>query len=81
MQKWSAAQHSDDYLSHFFMVGLGIQGSLGQQDGVFPRRNPEFVIERMMPNLKMKITLENCSESRFFSTQKYRESFSNTVWA
>lgn len=52
MQKWSAAQRSDDYLSHFFTVGLGIQGNLGQQDGVFPRRNPEFVIERTMPNLQ-----------------------------
>lgn len=81
MQKWSAAQHSDDYLSHFFTVGLWIQGGLGQQDGVFLRRNPEFVVERMMPNLKMKIALEKWSENHFFCPQNHTESFSNTVQA
>ncbi|KAE9411650.1 hypothetical protein Angca_001693, partial [Angiostrongylus cantonensis] len=38
-------------LSHLLAVGLGVQGSLSQQNGVFLRSNTEFVVEGVMPDL------------------------------
>ena len=38
-------------LGHLFTVGLGVEGSLSEQDGVLFGSNTEFVIESVMPNL------------------------------
>merc|ERR1711923_52866 len=38
-------------LGHLFSVGLGVEGSLSQEDGLFLRGNTEFIVESVMPNL------------------------------
>ena len=38
-------------LGHLFSVGLGVEGSLGQQDGVLLWGDTEFIVEGMMPDL------------------------------
>jgi hypothetical protein len=38
-------------LSHLLSVGLRVEGSLSQKDGVFLRGNTEFVVEGVMPDL------------------------------
>ena len=38
-------------LSHLLTVGLGVEGSLGQKDGVLLRGNTELVVEGVMPDL------------------------------
>merc|ERR1712045_368329 len=38
-------------LGHLFTVGLGVKGSLSQEDGLFLRGNTEFIVEGMMPDL------------------------------
>ena len=38
-------------LGHLFPVGLGVKGSLGQEDGVLLRGNSELVVEGVMPDL------------------------------
>ena len=38
-------------LGHLFTVGLGVEGSLSEQDGVLFGSNTEFIIESVMPNL------------------------------
>ena len=38
-------------LGHALTVGLGVEGSLSQQNGVFLRSNTEFVVEGVMPDL------------------------------
>ena len=38
-------------LGHLFTVGLGVEGGLGEQDGVLFGSNTEFVVESVMPNL------------------------------
>ena len=35
-------------LRHALSVGLGVQGSFREQNGTLFRRNPEFVVERVM---------------------------------
>ena len=37
-------------LGHLFAVGLGIEGGLSEQDGMFLGSNTEFVVESMMPD-------------------------------
>ena len=43
------------YLGHLFTVGLGVQGSLGKEDGVLFGGNTELVVEGVMPDLQRKI--------------------------
>merc|ERR1711886_23055 len=38
-------------LSHLLSVGLGVKGSLSQQNGVFLRGNSQLVVEGVMPDL------------------------------
>ena len=38
-------------LSHLLPVGLGVEGSLGQEDGVLLRCNAELIVEGVMPDL------------------------------
>merc|ERR1711973_787473 len=38
-------------LSHLLSVGLGVEGSLGQEDWMFLGGNTELVVEGMMPDL------------------------------
>merc|ERR1712095_169470 len=38
-------------LSHLLPVGLGVQGSLSEEDGLFLRGNTEFIVEGVMPDL------------------------------
>ena len=38
-------------LGHLFAVGFGVEGSLGEQDGMLLGGDTEFVVESMMPNL------------------------------
>lgn len=38
-------------LGHLFSVGLGVEGSFGQQDGVLLRGNTELIVEGVMPDL------------------------------
>merc|ERR1739844_722985 len=38
-------------LGHLFTVGLGVEGSLSQEDGLFLRGNTEFIVEGVMPDL------------------------------
>merc|ERR1739847_131162 len=38
-------------LGHLFTVGLGVEGSLSQEDGLFLRGNTEFIVEGVMPGL------------------------------
>merc|ERR1719295_2478009 len=38
-------------LGHLFTVGLGVEGSLSQEDGLFFRSNTELVVEGVMPDL------------------------------
>jgi hypothetical protein len=38
-------------LGHLFAIGLGVEGGLSQEDGVFLRSNTEFVVEGVMPDL------------------------------
>src|ERR1700722_7510254 len=38
-------------LSYFLSVGLGVEGSLSQEDGVLLRGNAELVVEGVMPDL------------------------------
>ena len=38
-------------LGHLFSVGLGVEGSLGQKDGVFLGGDSELVVEGVMPDL------------------------------
>merc|ERR1719412_605495 len=37
-------------LGHLFTVGLGVEGSLSQEDGLFLRGNTEFIVEGVMPD-------------------------------
>merc|ERR1719361_2303487 len=38
-------------LGHLLTIGLGIEGSFSQEDGLFLRSNTEFIVEGMMPDL------------------------------
>merc|ERR1719323_1098021 len=38
-------------LSHLFSVGLGVEGGLSEENGVFLRSNTEFIVEGVMPDL------------------------------
>merc|ERR1719449_497687 len=38
-------------LGHLFTIGLGVEGSLSQEDGLFLRGNTEFIVEGVMPDL------------------------------
>merc|ERR1740128_545904 len=38
-------------LGHLLTVGLGVKGSLSQQDGLFLRGNTELIVEGMVPDL------------------------------
>jgi len=38
-------------LGHLLTVGLGVKGSLSQEDGLLLRGNTEFIVEGMMPDL------------------------------
>ena len=38
-------------LGHLFSVGLGVEGSFGQKDGVFLGGDSELVVEGVMPDL------------------------------
>merc|ERR1712095_90912 len=38
-------------LGHLFSVGLGVEGSLSEEDGLFLRGNTEFIVEGVMPDL------------------------------
>merc|ERR1719410_701760 len=38
-------------LSHLFPVSFGVQGGLGQEDGMFFGCNTEFIVESVMPDL------------------------------
>merc|ERR1712209_11603 len=38
-------------LGHLFTIGLGVEGSLSQEDGLFLRSNTEFIVEGVMPDL------------------------------
>ena len=38
-------------LSHLFTVGLGIEGSLREKDGVVFRRDAQFIVDGVVPNL------------------------------
>ena len=38
-------------LGHLFAVGLGVEGSLGEQDGMLLWSDAEFVVEGVVPNL------------------------------
>ncbi|KAF4519541.1 hypothetical protein B566_EDAN009444 [Ephemera danica] len=39
------------HLSHLFTVGLGVKGSLCQENGVFLRGDSQLIVEGMMPDL------------------------------
>ena len=39
------------YLGHLLAVGLGVEGSFSQEDGVLFRSNTQFVVEGVMPDL------------------------------
>merc|ERR1712109_199219 len=36
-------------LGHLFTIGLGVEGSLSQEDGLFLWGNTEFIVESVMP--------------------------------
>ena len=38
-------------LGHLLTVGLGVEGSLSEEDGLFLRGNTEFIVESVMPDL------------------------------
>merc|ERR1711884_581951 len=38
-------------LGHLFTIGLGVEGSLSQGDGLFLRGDTEFIVEGVMPDL------------------------------
>merc|ERR1719373_991780 len=38
-------------LSHLLTIGLGVEGSLSKEDGLFLRGNTEFIVEGVMPDL------------------------------
>ena len=38
-------------LGHLFTVGFGVEGGLGEQDGMLLGSNTEFIVESMVPNL------------------------------
>merc|ERR1712165_663986 len=38
-------------LGHLFTIGLGVEGSLSQEDGLFLWGNTEFIVESVMPDL------------------------------
>merc|ERR1711894_776091 len=38
-------------LGHLFTIGLGVEGSLSQEDGLFLRGDTEFIVEGVMPDL------------------------------
>merc|ERR1712242_69211 len=38
-------------LGHLFTIGLGVEGSFSQEDGLFLRSDTEFIVEGMMPDL------------------------------
>merc|ERR1711944_270765 len=38
-------------LGHLLTVGLGVEGSLSQEDGLFLEGNTEFIVEGVMPDL------------------------------
>ena len=42
-------------LCHALAVGLGVQGSFRQQHGVLLGRDPQLVVEGMVPNLLLGI--------------------------
>ena len=39
------------YLGHLLSVGLGVEGGLGQEDGVLLRGDTELVVEGVVPDL------------------------------
>jgi hypothetical protein len=41
-------------LGHLLTIGLGVQGSLSQEDGMFLGSNTELVVEGVMPDLLVK---------------------------
>ena len=46
-------------LGHLLPVGLGIEGSLGQENGVFFRGDTELIVKGVMPNLFHVIPVGN----------------------
>jgi hypothetical protein len=38
-------------LSHLFPIGFGIEGGLGEENGVLLGRNTEFIVEGVVPDL------------------------------
>lgn len=39
------------YLGHFFPIGLGVQGCLGEQSWMLFWGNTKFIVERVVPDL------------------------------
>ena len=46
-------------LGHLLPVGLGVEGSLGQENGVFFGGDTELIVEGVMPNLLHVIPVGN----------------------
>ena len=42
---------TEAYLGHLLAVSLGVEGSLGQEDGVLLGGNTQFIVESVMPDL------------------------------
>ena len=42
---------SESYLSHLLSVGLGVEGGLGEQDGVLLGGHTQLVVEGVVPDL------------------------------
>jgi len=46
-------------LGHLLAIGLRVTRSFGQHDGVLLRRNPEFVVEGVVPDLLHVVPVGN----------------------
>ena len=42
------------YLGHLLTVSLGVEGSLGQEDGVLLGGNTQLIVESVMPDLQTR---------------------------
>lgn len=49
----------ENNLCHLLTVGLGVDGSLGEEDGVLLRRDTQLVVEGVVPNLLHVIPVGN----------------------